>query len=627
MDIKTWLREIGMGEYWEKFEANKIDENTLKEMTEDDLKDIGIEALGDRKKIVSAVSEKVSKEESDRLYQLEMEAQSSDNHSSEVFIKYNLDYATRYTQVEESPTKESEQSKIREERKNRNISFFSDLPRFYGWNGTIKNVSDDSISINLRNNEEVPIIFSVKIDNDDIKEHTSAAKNGQKVVFGARVELNDDDDGIEEGSFTESGGMREPEYQATLESIVFDDEIEKEIKEKKKKKKDQQDNVDRAKKKLVTMSLWFASVISILISGVTLTEDNPDFVVSILIFFLGASIFPPFYRRFFHYLETTLDKHFPIKIKSLLPITILLLIVISVPPIDYYAQGISQFEVGRYDEALKSFQAVDIDNERYDEAQIYIAQIKKKILEIDKHRNAQFIEYTMVYVNSYKNELADKIKVERKNKNLSLFRDNNEITQWSGQIKEKNSHDIHIQLRKEDQILPIIFILDIDDNMKEKVNPFDDNQYVYFGAQLDIDTGYEDGIKEDSITDMGSITEPEYIGRLTNLSIDENLEPKRQQRAKVEEENRKKELASIRIIAEAKYPCQKAVESNARWSHEWTDELLESKFHCYTSDDMSYVVCTGDKVKFQNGFGSWSNMNYRCRYDATKDEVESIEVW
>jgi hypothetical protein len=55
MDIKAWLETSGMGEHWEKFESNKIDESILKEMTEDDLKDIGIDALGDRRKIAVSI--------------------------------------------------------------------------------------------------------------------------------------------------------------------------------------------------------------------------------------------------------------------------------------------------------------------------------------------------------------------------------------------------------------------------------------------------------------------------------------------------------------------------------------------------------------------------------------------
>ena len=70
MDIKEWLEEIGMVEHWEKFEANKIDEEILKEMTEDDLKDIGIDALGDRKTLMSAI-EDINEEESRRKRRVE----------------------------------------------------------------------------------------------------------------------------------------------------------------------------------------------------------------------------------------------------------------------------------------------------------------------------------------------------------------------------------------------------------------------------------------------------------------------------------------------------------------------------------------------------------------------------
>lgn len=56
MDIKAWLEENGMSEHWEKFESNKIDEDTLKSMTENDLKDIGIDALGDRKTLIAGIN-------------------------------------------------------------------------------------------------------------------------------------------------------------------------------------------------------------------------------------------------------------------------------------------------------------------------------------------------------------------------------------------------------------------------------------------------------------------------------------------------------------------------------------------------------------------------------------------
>jgi|GEM_PF-5935033 len=48
------LTEAGLGEYCEAFEKNKLtDWETISSMTSDDLKDIGVESVGDRKKILS----------------------------------------------------------------------------------------------------------------------------------------------------------------------------------------------------------------------------------------------------------------------------------------------------------------------------------------------------------------------------------------------------------------------------------------------------------------------------------------------------------------------------------------------------------------------------------------------
>lgn len=58
MDIKRWLEEIGLEEYYPNFVDNAItDEETLKSVTEDDLKSIGITSLGHRKRLLSAISE------------------------------------------------------------------------------------------------------------------------------------------------------------------------------------------------------------------------------------------------------------------------------------------------------------------------------------------------------------------------------------------------------------------------------------------------------------------------------------------------------------------------------------------------------------------------------------------
>ena len=43
-----WLRDLGLGEYEEKFRDNRIGADVLPRLTADDLKDIGVSAVGDR---------------------------------------------------------------------------------------------------------------------------------------------------------------------------------------------------------------------------------------------------------------------------------------------------------------------------------------------------------------------------------------------------------------------------------------------------------------------------------------------------------------------------------------------------------------------------------------------------
>jgi SAM domain (Sterile alpha motif) len=48
MDVGEWLRDLGLGEYEEKFRDNRIGADVLPRLTADDLKDIGVSAVGDR---------------------------------------------------------------------------------------------------------------------------------------------------------------------------------------------------------------------------------------------------------------------------------------------------------------------------------------------------------------------------------------------------------------------------------------------------------------------------------------------------------------------------------------------------------------------------------------------------
>jgi class 3 adenylate cyclase len=54
-EIGDWLEKLGMSEYTQRFVENRIDITVLPELTDQDLKDIGV-VLGDRRKILRAIA-------------------------------------------------------------------------------------------------------------------------------------------------------------------------------------------------------------------------------------------------------------------------------------------------------------------------------------------------------------------------------------------------------------------------------------------------------------------------------------------------------------------------------------------------------------------------------------------
>jgi class 3 adenylate cyclase len=54
--IADWLEKLGLSEYADRFAENRIDFSVLRDLTDQDLKDIGV-VLGDRRKILRAISE------------------------------------------------------------------------------------------------------------------------------------------------------------------------------------------------------------------------------------------------------------------------------------------------------------------------------------------------------------------------------------------------------------------------------------------------------------------------------------------------------------------------------------------------------------------------------------------
>ena len=57
MDISAWLNGLGLDRYKQAFDDNAIDFALLPKLTADDLKDIGITAVGHRRKLLAAIAE------------------------------------------------------------------------------------------------------------------------------------------------------------------------------------------------------------------------------------------------------------------------------------------------------------------------------------------------------------------------------------------------------------------------------------------------------------------------------------------------------------------------------------------------------------------------------------------
>ena len=55
-NVAEWLEGLGLGEYAEAFADNRVDADVLPHLTNDDLKDIGVMAVGDRRRLLDAIA-------------------------------------------------------------------------------------------------------------------------------------------------------------------------------------------------------------------------------------------------------------------------------------------------------------------------------------------------------------------------------------------------------------------------------------------------------------------------------------------------------------------------------------------------------------------------------------------
>ena len=56
-NVQDWLKGIGLGEYIDAFVENAVDRELLPHLTNEDLKDLGVAKLGDRKKLLLAIAQ------------------------------------------------------------------------------------------------------------------------------------------------------------------------------------------------------------------------------------------------------------------------------------------------------------------------------------------------------------------------------------------------------------------------------------------------------------------------------------------------------------------------------------------------------------------------------------------
>ena len=56
MDLRSWLRSLGLEQYEPAFRENAIDNSILPSLTAEDLKDLGIGIVGHRRKLLDAIA-------------------------------------------------------------------------------------------------------------------------------------------------------------------------------------------------------------------------------------------------------------------------------------------------------------------------------------------------------------------------------------------------------------------------------------------------------------------------------------------------------------------------------------------------------------------------------------------
>jgi len=56
VDIAAWLQRLGLQQYEQAFRDNRIEADVLPSLTAEDLKDLGVTLVGDRRRLLDAIA-------------------------------------------------------------------------------------------------------------------------------------------------------------------------------------------------------------------------------------------------------------------------------------------------------------------------------------------------------------------------------------------------------------------------------------------------------------------------------------------------------------------------------------------------------------------------------------------
>lgn len=56
MDVGEWLRDLGLEQYAQAFRENQVDAQILPKLTAEDLKDLGVTAVGHQRRLLEAIA-------------------------------------------------------------------------------------------------------------------------------------------------------------------------------------------------------------------------------------------------------------------------------------------------------------------------------------------------------------------------------------------------------------------------------------------------------------------------------------------------------------------------------------------------------------------------------------------